>query len=190
MDGDLSVSFPKSPKSSTSSTTLPSSDNSSASHPQVVSGAQTERKPGSKPRPPGHQKHAMITCKDREARLVDGYEVCDDESKGTPIDHSSRSDQGASGQHLHDEEEEEEEEGVSGIGADVAWKFLLAGGIAGAGEQRPFQRMFMYTSDSATRTDSQCPELPQLHSTDSKSTSSLRLLHLMSRKLLLIPRCR
>jgi hypothetical protein len=87
----------------------------------------------------------MITCKDREARLVDGYEVCDDESKGVPIDHASRTDPIASGQHLHDEEEEEEEEGVSGIGADVAWKFLLAGGIAGAGEPRPFKGIIKFT---------------------------------------------
>jgi len=190
MDGDLSVSFPKSPKSSTSSTSLPSSDTSSASHPQVVSGAQTERKPGSKPRPPGHQKHAMITCKDREARLVDGYEVCDDESKGVPVDHASRTDQMASGQHLHDEEEEEEEEGVSGIGADVAWKFLLAGGIAGAGEQRQSARTCHVLSDSTWPFHSQCPGLPQLLSTDSRSTSLLRLPLLMPRKPPLTPKCR
>jgi hypothetical protein len=78
----------------------------------------------------------MITCKDREARLVDGYEVCDDEAKDAPVDLASRTGQTSGGQHLHDDEDEEEEEGVSGIGADVAWKFLLAGGIAGAGEPR------------------------------------------------------
>jgi hypothetical protein len=78
----------------------------------------------------------MITCKDN-GRLVDDHEVCDEHSLGASTDDASQStkDQGShQHQHLHDGDEEEEEEGISGIGADVAWKFLLAGGIAGAGE--------------------------------------------------------
>lgn len=129
MDGDLSVSFPK-PAPSTTNVTSSSSSNGAASHPQVSSGGLADTRVADKASPPGHQKHAVISCKDREARLVDGHEVCDEEIRGNAAEQSV---EGTDYQHLHDEDEEEEEEGVSGIGADVAWKFLLAGGIAGAG---------------------------------------------------------
>lgn len=133
MDGDLSVSFPKpSPSSNTGASSASSSN--SAAHPQVVSGSHADTRAADKASPPGNQKHAVISCKDREAGLVDGHEVCeDDESQGVTEPPSKRADCTQS-QHMRDEDEEEEEEGVNGIGADVAWKFLLAGGIAGAGE--------------------------------------------------------
>ena len=127
MDGDLSVSFPKPSPSSTNT-----SSSNTASHPQVVSGSHADTRVTDKASPPGNQKHAVISCKDREAGLVDGHEVCDEEARGS-AEQSAKSTDSAHYQHLHDEDEEEEEEGVSGIGADVAWKFLLAGGIAGAG---------------------------------------------------------
>jgi hypothetical protein len=78
----------------------------------------------------------MISCKEREASLMDGHSVCPDDD-----DNNNQSAVTTSSANADHEEEEEEEEGFSGIRADVAWKFLLAGGIAGAGEPQVYEGM-------------------------------------------------
>lgn len=95
MDGDLSVSFPK----STAST--PTSSNASSTSPKTP--------------------QELATCRENEASLVDGHEECGSAGK-TLVDQANRT--------IEDEDEDVDDQ----FNRHVAWKFLLAGGVAGAGE--------------------------------------------------------
>jgi solute carrier family 25 phosphate transporter 23/24/25/41 len=101
MDGDLSVSFPKSTASNPNSSNATSSSN---------------------PKTP----EEMANCRESEASLVDGHEDCG-ARQGSLVDHSDSSVQ----------EGDEDTEDHMEFNRHVAWKFLLAGGVAGAGEMVP-----------------------------------------------------
>lgn len=98
MDGDLSVSFPKSTASNANSSSTSSS---------------------SSPKSP----EEMANCRESEASLVDGHEDCGSGGRSL-VDHSNQ---------IVQEEDEDTEDHME-FNRHVAWKFLLAGGVAGAGE--------------------------------------------------------
>lgn len=100
MDGDLSVSFPKSTASNPNSSNAPSS----SSNPKT--------------------SEELANCRESEASLVDGHEDCGS-GRGSLVDHSDSSVQ----------EGDEDTEDHMEFNRHVAWKFLLAGGVAGAGER-------------------------------------------------------
>ena len=100
MDGDLSVSFPKSTTSSSNSSNA-SSSSSSKSSPED-----------------------LANCRENEASLVDGHEDCGSSGRSL-VDHSNQ---------IVQEEDEDTEDHME-FNRHVAWKFLLAGGVAGAGER-------------------------------------------------------
>lgn len=66
----------------------------------------------------------MNKCRESEASLVDGHEECGPAQGKASVDHR-RSDRA----HEDDEEDVDDQ-----FNRHVAWKFLLAGGVAGAGE--------------------------------------------------------
>ncbi|KAJ9110277.1 hypothetical protein QFC19_001680 [Naganishia cerealis] len=118
MDGDLSVSFPK--------TTAPPSSS-----------------PGTASTPTQKTSETLAVCQAHEAALVDGHEYC-----------GSSEAQLADGARLeHVEEEEEDTDDNMEFNRHVAWKFLLAGGVAGAVSRTataPFDRLKVYL---ITKTD-------------------------------------
>jgi solute carrier family 25 phosphate transporter 23/24/25/41 len=99
MDGDLSVSFPK--------TTVPPTSSSGSA---TTSSSKTSGE--------------LADCQAREASLVDGHEDCG-VSGSASVD---------AARIAHPEEEEEEADDHMEFNRHVAWKFLLAGGVAGAGK--------------------------------------------------------
>lgn len=65
----------------------------------------------------------MANCRESEASLVDGHEDCGSGGRSL-VDHSNQ---------IVQEEDEDTEDHME-FNRHVAWKFLLAGGVAGAGE--------------------------------------------------------
>lgn len=139
MDGDLNVSFPRSssaPTTAAGGTKLPPAT-AAYKHPKVSAGPAVDGKSSEgRADPPGKQKHAVISRKTEE--VSSGTHTPEPRSSGgTTSDVGTRvheRDHIEQAGQMETDEDEEDEEGEGGIGADVAWKFLLAGGIAGAGE--------------------------------------------------------
>lgn len=115
MDGDLSVSFPKSTASAPGSSSSGSAATTTTAH---------------------KTPEEMDRCREREASLVDGHEDC-----GRPLQAGEKAGVDRA-DRAHDEEEEDDQ-----FNRHVAWKFLLAGGVAGAGKPLSFPSA-LYRADS------------------------------------------